>query len=314
MSVKRLKWNGAVWVGFLSLVLAAASAFASEVAPASSDSAAGVILAGDKLNIRVFREEELTGVWHGSSVGYSIDDAGDLTFPMVGTIHAAGMKIEELQKNLTQLLDQFIVNPQVSISFYEKETKAKVSVMGQVARTGNYDYVPGMTIMQLIAEAGGFLKPEPSAAVSAQSPDVSRIQITRQGVGASESVRIVDTQAIMDGQSPDVPLEPADLVVVPIRQNHLSGDATASGFASVLGQVNMPGNYEIAKSGTLVRLISDARGFTRLAAQDRVMLTRTSGDSGKSAMRVNVTAIMNGKAEDLVLMPGDVIYVPESEF
>lgn len=292
----------------------AASAQETPAPAAVSQRVSGVILPGDKLNIRVYREEELTGVWHGSSVGYAVDAEGDLNFPLVGSIRVEGMRLEELQKKLTELLDQYIVNPQVSISFYEKETKAKVSIMGQVVRTGNYDYVQGMTIMQLVAEAGGFVQPEADRIEAGQVPDVNRVQITRQMASGADNVRIVDAQAIMDGKAPDVALEPSDLVIVPSQQNILADPASASLSVSVLGQVNMPGNYDVSKTGTLVRLISDARGFTRLAAQDRVMLTRSAAGAGKSVSRVNAEAIMRGAAEDISLMPGDVIYVPESEF
>jgi polysaccharide export outer membrane protein len=78
-----------------------------------------------------------------------------------------------------------------------------VTVLGQVGRPGNYEFVPDMTLLRLIAQAGGF---GPSASVS-------NVRIVRHEDGR-EKVTIVNAARIMSGQSQDYPLEKNDLVVV----------------------------------------------------------------------------------------------------
>lgn len=64
---------------------------------------------GDRLQINVFREKDLTGV-------YQINDKGMITFPMIGQVAAGGMKPDALQEKLkTDLSKGYLVKPEVSV-------------------------------------------------------------------------------------------------------------------------------------------------------------------------------------------------------
>jgi protein involved in polysaccharide export with SLBB domain len=294
---------------------ATASAGAEEPAvAASSVTASDVVSAGDKLNIRVFREPELSAEWNeGGGSGILVDASGNISFPLIGTFYAQGLSLEQLRLKLIDGLREYLVDPQVTISFHEKALKRLVLIMGQVVKPGSYEFTEGMGLVALVAQAGGFsgASSEFEGRKINVTADTANVQITRLGAGGSGQPLTVDVQSIMDGKSPDIKLQPSDLVIVPSGSQ--SDRTAAAQTVSVLGQVNRPGNYEINDAGSLVRLISDANGFTRYAAQDRVVLTRkTSSES--FTRRINVSAIMNGRAEDVPLEEGDMIYVPESEF
>ena len=83
---------------------------------------------------------------------------------------------------------------------------------------------------------------------------------------------------------------------------------------SVLGQVARPGNFDYVPEMTVARVISEAQGFTRFANSSQVKITRISSDGRKTTLQVNVSAIMDGRADDVKLEPGDIIFVPESNF
>lgn len=85
----------------------------------------------------------------------------------------------------------------------EKELEPFVTVMGQVSRAGNYTYIPGMSLVRAIAQAGGFL---PTASVN-------NVRIVRT-VDGREKVTVVNAGRIMAGQAEDFKLEENDLVVV----------------------------------------------------------------------------------------------------
>jgi protein involved in polysaccharide export with SLBB domain len=78
---------------------------------------------------------------------------------------------------------------------------------------------------------------------------------------------------------------------------------------SVLGQVQRPGTFPYVEKLTLVQAISEAGGLNELAHARRVKLTR-KGPDGVGTYDVSVKAITEGRAEDILLQPGDIIFVP----
>lgn len=82
---------------------------------------------------------------------------------------------------------------------------------------------------------------------------------------------------------------------------------------SVLGQVQKPGTFAYVEKLTLVQAISDAGGLTEIAHKRRVKLTRRTAQ-GQQTFEVSVLAITEGREADILLQPGDIVFVPESPF
>lgn len=80
---------------------------------------------------------------------------------------------------------------------------------------------------------------------------------------------------------------------------------------SVLGEVEKPGSIPFAENLSLVQAISAAGGMSPLAAPKRVKLTR-SGPEGPTTVVVSIKDITEGRRADVMLRPGDIVYVPES--
>jgi polysaccharide export outer membrane protein len=90
---------------------------------------------------------------------------------------------------------------------------------------------------------------------------------------------------------------------------------------SVQGYVKSPGRYPlpIETATTLVDMISKAGGLQDTAWGTRVRVTRIMPDGGAHVFEVDVDGVMKGKIKDkdkvqaanMILEPGDVIYVPE---
>jgi len=84
---------------------------------------------------------------------------------------------------------------------------------------------------------------------------------------------------------------------------------------SVLGQVNRPGSLPFQERITLVQAVSAAGGLTVYAAPRRVKITRRTGEGDQTrTFEVSLAAIIDGKAEDLTLQAGDIVFIPESRF
>ena len=85
----------------------------------------------------------------------------------------------------------------------------------------------------------------------------------------------------------------------------------------VMGFVNRPGEYELFKDRgtTVIEAITMAGGFKEGAAQNGTKIMRKE-NNGQTTISVKITDIMQkgNKREDVLLKPGDVIFVPESFF
>ena len=84
---------------------------------------------------------------------------------------------------------------------------------------------------------------------------------------------------------------------------------------TVLGQVQKPGSYDIPseESVTLLQAIAMAGGYTRLAVQNKVTITRTSG--GKRTVTVDVKSAANDPGtKPFEILPDDTIFVSERVF
>jgi polysaccharide export outer membrane protein len=84
----------------------------------------------------------------------------------------------------------------------------------------------------------------------------------------------------------------------------------------VYGEVNRPGSYPVQENLTVLRAVSLAGGFTRIAAMNNVKILRHAPDGkGDDTLSVDVGAAMNGKSQnDVKVEPGDVITVSQRFF
>ncbi len=82
---------------------------------------------------------------------------------------------------------------------------------------------------------------------------------------------------------------------------------------SVLGQVKIPGYYELKSGITVLDAIALAGGFTERADFDNVILTRRDDSGRKTSFTINTSDISSeaNRGIDLTLRPDDTITVPE---
>jgi polysaccharide export outer membrane protein len=81
----------------------------------------------------------------------------------------------------------------------------------------------------------------------------------------------------------------------------------------VFGEVQKPGTFPFQDGMSIVQAVTLAGGFTRNAAQNSTSVTRlVNGQEVK--VKVNVQDIALGKAPNVTLEPGDIVYIPESMF
>ncbi|MBJ80040.1 MAG: polysaccharide biosynthesis protein [Myxococcales bacterium] len=151
---------------------------------------------GDVIEVRVFREEDLSGT-------YRVGSDGTFNFPLIGTTKIAGLTPNQSSQKIQNDLKAFLVDPQVSIFIKEFNSK-KVFVFGEVQRPGTFNYENRMNIIQAITLAGGFAK----------FADRNGTFVTRLIEGQEKRIQ-VSVRAIGEGKKPNFSLEPGDIVYVP---------------------------------------------------------------------------------------------------
>jgi protein involved in polysaccharide export with SLBB domain len=103
--------------------------------------------AGDKLQIDVFNQPDLTG-------SYSLDGNGRFSMHLIGQVDAAGLSPGEMEALLiSKLKPDYLVNPRVSVRV---ENFRPFYIIGEVSSPSSYAYVDGMTYLTAVAIAGGY--------------------------------------------------------------------------------------------------------------------------------------------------------------
>lgn len=155
---------------------------------------------GDKLELTVFygnNEQKQT---------YTLDSSGQMEVRFIGTVGAGGKTVRDVQEDIrARLADGYLNDPVVQLTVVEINS-LKCSVIGQVARSGNVKFTPGLTIVEAIAQSGGFT---PLARKN-------MVKVTRTREGKKETYRI-PVEMIAEGRRPNFPMMPGDEVFVPER-------------------------------------------------------------------------------------------------
>ncbi|WP_029040209.1 polysaccharide biosynthesis/export family protein [Cucumibacter marinus] len=106
---------------------------------------------GDQVRLTVYGEEEL-------SDEFRVDDSGQLSLPLVGSVHVRGLSTKQAADKIVGLLAAgFIRDPDVAVEVVQYRP---FYIQGAVSASGQYPYVPGMTVRGAVSTAGGY---EPTA-------------------------------------------------------------------------------------------------------------------------------------------------------
>jgi polysaccharide export outer membrane protein len=81
------------------------------------------------------------------------------------------------------------------------------------------------------------------------------------------------------------------------------------------GEFGHPGKYDLRGDTTVAEAVAIAGGFTDKAKHSEVIIFRRTADGWSEAKRIDVKRMLARKdlTEDIHLLPGDLIYVPQNE-
>jgi len=153
----------------------------------------------DVLGINVWKEQELT-----ESVPVRSD--GKISLPLIGEVEAAGLTPLQLKDTITTKLRAFLEAPSVTVTVLQMNSQ-KFNILGRVLKPGMYPLKADTTVLDAIAQAGGFQDFAKQKA----------IYILRHSTNGGEIRIPFNYKDVIRGEHPNenIKLRPNDTIVVP---------------------------------------------------------------------------------------------------
>jgi polysaccharide export outer membrane protein len=153
--------------------------------------------AADVIHVNVWKSPDL-------SQTVTIGPDGFVSLPLLGEVRAAGLTAEQLAADLTTRLASYVVHAQVTVSVVDIRSR-QVFITGQVGKPGAYPLIAPITVLQLIAQAGGLN-------TFANRKDIF---ILRNSTGNMQRLKFNYNSAIHGDVRQNISLQPGDTVIIP---------------------------------------------------------------------------------------------------
>ena len=246
---------------------------------------------GDILSISVYGEDK-------SERRVPVDPSGRITYPLVNTIQASGRTIDELRTDLQDRISKELRHGLVTVIPVHFGSRS-FTVLGLVEQPGTYPIEGCMTIMDALAKAKG-LRSGFYRNSTADFFDLRHATLLRHGVAAP-----VDFEAlVMRGDmSQNLELVAGDIITIPsalIRNVY------------VLGEVVYPRSIGFMTSLSLLQVVTEVRGLKSTSSGKMVVVRGST--TKPEVIVVDVRRMLAGKAMDIQICPGDIIYAPRASF
>ena len=164
---------------------------------AQGERSSGVIGRMDHVEIRVFREDELT-------TRGQLSGDGTISMPLIGSVRLEGLTTDQAAAAIThRLADGYLVKPEVSVSI-EARIRKTVTILGQAQRPGVFE-LPAhrqLTLVEAIGMAGGVTR----------IGNAKKITLKRLSGSSVETINLSD---ITKGNGVDIPLRDGDVITIP---------------------------------------------------------------------------------------------------
>jgi polysaccharide export outer membrane protein len=258
---------------------------------------------GDVLEVRVFGQSDLSST-------VEIDSDGNLSsLPFLETPIPAKCRTEkQVQKDIATAYSKFINNPQVSVRISGRNSRQPAVVFGAVRQPTRVEMKRKVRLNELMAVSGGFTErasgtiqilhteplmcPEPGEEALAAPIDGTKIPLQIVKIGDLRSGNVAANPVI----------RPGDYVLV-----------TEAEPVYITGSVVSPSGVFLRENLTLSRALAMVGGTRKEAKSSDIRIYRQKpGDSEQEIIHVDYAAIKKNEKPDVILMPYDVIEVPEA--
>ena len=187
-------------------------------------------------------------------------------------------------------------------SIYTIEQRKYARIIGEVKNPGEFEIEENTTSNDLIIRAGGLTPDAWPVEV-----EISRVDPGATGADREITLFSAPIDTTFAGRSEGAELQNYDLVIVR-RQPYWELQRNVK----VSGEVAFPSTYSLETPGErLDSIIRRAGGLTPYAYSKGARLIRRSGGAGLVGIDLEHAMSNPGSRDNLVMMPGDSLYVPE---
>ena len=229
--------------------------------------------AGDKIMVQVDGDRPL-------SREITVDSQGEITYPLLGKVKAAGLTLPELNHNLDSSLAKHWSKPRKVTTTITEYRDQHVYVLGEVRAPGVHPLQPSDSVLDLVSQAGG---PTPEAGwlalvikkareahdqiKVARSPASGKlygvVKQTNENEAPPAAIRVDLDELLIGATAQSLRIENGDTIFIP-----------EAAYFYIYGEVERPGRYRLKRGMTAIQAISQAGGYTAFATKKRLKVFR----------------------------------------
>jgi polysaccharide biosynthesis/export protein len=238
---------------------------------------------------------------------FRIDAEGFVNLPLIGRLRAGGMTQQQLEAELVKRLREYMVNPQVIVTMSQFRSEP-VFFVGQFSKPGIYPLQGRRTLVEMLSSIGG-LQPNASRHIKVtRRAEYGTIPLPNATDDPEKKISSVEISmgSLRENVNPaeDIVLQPYDVVSVERAE-----------LVYISGEVGKVGGIELGErdSISMLQAMTMAGGFGRDANRGKVRILRPILNTDRrAAIDVDVNGVFEGKANDVPLLPNDVLFVTRS--
>ena len=237
---------------------------------------------------------------------------GKIYFSLLPGVNVWGLTLEQTRVALEKELTNYIRSPQVAITLRAVGSK-HISILGRMNKPGIYPVEGSMTLLESLSLAGGTARSSSTTSTTEELADLRHSFVVRQG----QFLPVDFYRLLREGDtSQNIVLQAEDFIFVP---------SALANEVYVLGAVRNPRAVTYTEKMSLVSAIAGASGAQRLdwiVGQDNGPFMKDAYVSHVAVVRGSLTqpqitivdynAVVKGRAPDMQLEAGDIVYVPNT--
>ena len=227
-------------------------------------------------------------------------------------VRAAGMTTNELQEHLRRFYTKYKRNPQVVVKVKEYNSQP-VAINGAVARPGQFQLRRPVRLLELLQfYAGGATEKSGGRIQIARMPAPGTCESRPAAAQTAQTATPIDDasapsfltfkleETLRADERANPYLQPGDVITLPEAKE-----------AYVVGNVLRPGPIPLRDDRlTVSRAIAMVGGFMPDSRKERVRIVRQEANGESREIFVDMKAVDKHQAEDIALLPNDIIDVP----
>ena len=301
-----------------------------------------VIGSGDLVSVQVFDVPEL-------SREIRVSQTGSIGLPLVPVrLHLSGLTELQAEQKIAEVLEAngLVTHPDVTVAVRERKSKP-ITIVGAVIHPMVYQADRQITLLDALAEAGGItpdagesviitrlesdpledssappvISPKDAEPTPIPSEQPQQAPANAPSTPAAGST-VTDPQAIPPPISNNITVNLNQILETGDTSNNIvlvPGDVVTvphAGIVYALGAVTRPGGFAVSNDRgqlTTLKLLALAGGLVNTAKSGQAVIVRKDAATGQQRqVPVDLKKVMKFEAEDVRLLPSDILYVPKS--